>query len=100
MWSDLLRCPRSGQPLTPDGPDALVTAGDGKGPSFRYPVIGGLPILVDFDSSVLVQSETLNRAADSPVHYPRYGKLGAIGKRLVSPSNPRSARNYRGLPSF
>ena len=95
MWSDLLRCPRSGQPLTPDGPDALVTAGDGKGPSFRYPVIGGLPILVDFNSSVLVQSETLNRAADSPVHYPRYGKLGAIRQAAGFPEqSPVGPPNY------
>jgi SAM-dependent methyltransferase len=94
VWSDLLRCPRSGQPLSPDGPYALVTKSDRGGPSFRYPVVGGVPILVDFDSSVLVESETLDRAAVSPVHVPRYGMLGAIAKGLASPRNPRSARNY------
>ena len=90
---DFLCCPRTRLPLARDGDDRLVTDTEDPDKRFVYPVIDGLPILVDFDSSVLDEADTLARGGLSPHVRREYRGLAARAKGLAGPVNPRSERN-------
>ena len=92
-----LRCPRTLLPLRRNGPDELVTAAGDHGGPYRYPVVRDLPILIDFESSVLDERETVARSAHSPVPRRAYRGPVAAVQRLVGPPNPASAGNIRQL---
>jgi SAM-dependent methyltransferase len=94
---EFLRCPRTKLPLSADGPDRLVTTADDVDLRFRYALVGDLPVLVDFDASVLGEEETMARSVQSPLGRPRLGHVGRLAKRLASPPNRLSSPNVSRL---
>jgi SAM-dependent methyltransferase len=91
----LLRCPKSGLPLVrcSDGFWRPTEAGDQP----RYDDLGGVPVLVDFGSSILERSSLLATAAASPVdRHPHRGPARAI-KHLLSPERAHTEKNIRAL---
>lgn len=92
----LLRCPRTGAPLEDDGHGCLTSASPG-GPAHAYPVIEDIPILVDFDRSVLEADETLASAGASRIERRVYSGLAGRAKRFVSPPKEGTRRNVAQL---
>ncbi|WP_137392206.1 methyltransferase domain-containing protein [Rhodoligotrophos defluvii] len=95
---ELLRCPRTGSALIRVG-DKLVAQADGPKPPPDYPVIDGIPVLIDFANSVLTEEEVLARAGTSAIERPRYSGAAARVKRLVSPQKASTRRNVQQLVS-
>lgn len=92
---ELLRCPRTLKPLRRLASNELGSVADPGKPEYRYPVVDGLPILVDFEASVMDEQATLARSVTSVVPRRKYTGLAARAYRLVAPPNPKSARNVR-----
>lgn len=92
---ELLRCPRTLRPLRRAAADELITVAPAGETGHRYPVVDDLPILVDFEASVMDEHATLARSLTSIVPRPEYTGLAALARRIVGPPNPRSARNVR-----
>lgn len=92
----LLRCPRHGDPLVPEGDGWLVNQ---VRPEVRYRVVAGLPLLVDFEDSVLDEAQTIAGAA-SPIVRPSYGGVAGFAKRLVSPGRPETRSNVARILSL
>jgi SAM-dependent methyltransferase len=88
----LLRCPQSGLPLE-IGADGASTP-DGR---YRYRIVSGQPILIDFAASVVDPANIEPMAARSSVARKRHSGISALAKRLVSPSKASTSRN---LASF
>jgi capsular exopolysaccharide synthesis family protein len=72
---EALRCPASGQKLHQDG-TALVSD-DG---SRRYPVVDGVPVLIDDDRSLFSAAEVAASASRAP---PRPGVLRSVARALT-----------------
>ena len=90
---ELLRCPRTGLPLRQADASTLVTATADPDRQHRYAIVSGLPVLIDFQRSVIDELATLARAVASPVRRAGNRGLVALAKRLVSPTNSRTVRN-------
>ena len=90
---NLLRCPRTGLPLRQIDPQTLVTATSDVDRQHRYVVVGGLPVLIDFERSVVDESDTLARAAASSIRRTTYRGLAGLAKRLVSPTSSQTVQN-------
>ena len=86
-----LRCPRKGGPLRLEDDTLVAPCG------VRYPMIDGIPVLVDFEDSVLSESDTLARAGETPIVRPRHRGPSALVKRLLSPEQESTRRNVRAL---
>ncbi len=84
---NLLRSPRSRQPLKLVG-SALVTAGDVE----RYPIVDGVPVLIDAEDSI-VGGLVEGRRAASPIARPRRRGVAAFVKRLLSPTKRETVEN-------
>lgn len=88
-FEGLLRCPRTGQPLT-WGDDGLL-AGDGDGT--RYPIAGGVPLLVDFENSVISESFASAAGVESGVERKQRRGVAAFVKKLLSPPKESTRDN-------
>lgn len=88
----LLRCPRSRSPLAFDR-DGAATALDGS----RYGAIDGLPVLIDFDRSVISEASVLAASGTGAVDRPSYGGATRLLKRLLSPDKPETRINITEL---
>jgi SAM-dependent methyltransferase len=97
---EFLRCPRTGATLRPDGDGGLECEGTNGDPVHRYSMLGGVPVLVAFESSVLDEDGVRARAGQSPLARPRKGRLGRLAKRIASPSNPASVGHYTTLATL
>ena len=86
---ELLRCPRSGSPLR-FAKDGSAVSIDGL---TRYPALHGLPVLIDFERSVIDPCEMAGDQGDSPIERHRYGGLTKFVKRLLSPPKQATRRN-------
>lgn len=86
---ELLRCPRSGAPLrfAEDGSAASL---DGR---TRYPASRGLPVLIDFERSVIDPAEMAGDEGESRIERPRYWGLQKFVKGLLSPPKHATRRN-------
>lgn len=89
----LLRCPRTGAPLR-FADDGSAVSVDGR---TRYPASQGLPVLIDFDRSVIDVTELVGRQGESRIERPRYAGLKKIVKGLLSPPKPATRRNVASL---
>lgn len=87
-FRNLLRCPRTGEPL--EWIEGGLAA-PGRSPSF-YPLVGGVPLLVDFDRSVIDRSAASTIGVASGVKRKRRSGLSKTLKSLVSPAK-RSTRD-------
>lgn len=93
LASDLV-CPRCRSAVRADG-DGYGCMGSGCGR--RFPVLGGQPVLVDFDQSILAEEEVRARAAGSAI---RRGKSSGAKSAILTvmlPPNRSAARNAERL---
>lgn len=88
----LLRCPRTGQPLEPQG-DGWLASRDG---ACRYPTIEGTPFLIDIEQSV-IDHYPENSRTSSPVKRSAHAGLKGFAKRLVSPEKKSTRENVKKL---
>lgn len=86
----LLRCPRLGDRLGRVG-DKLIT--DSGKEVAEYRIIDDLPVLIDFDSSILRREDC--EAACSVVERRSYRGLLSVIKRMVSPPKGTTAENTK-----
>lgn len=84
-------------PLRQVGPGELAAATDDSRNRHSCRLVADLPILIDFENSVLDGSATPSRSAESVIGRAKYEGATAVAKRLASPPNPRSSRNVRRL---
>lgn len=91
-FSHILRCPITGAPVRMAG-DHLVA--ESSEPSPSYPIVNGLPLLVDFDQSVL--QPDVARSLASSVPRPEQKGLRWLLTQLVSPPNRHTATNVLHL---
>jgi SAM-dependent methyltransferase len=91
-FDSLLRCPRTGEPLrwTEDG---LLTP---KGEASGYRLVGGVPLLVDFEHSIISEASVSAEGVESGVKRRQRSGLMAPIKRLLSPPKD-STRDNVGL---
>jgi SAM-dependent methyltransferase len=89
-----LRCPRTGARLIASGDGRLVSEG---AEAISYPIVGGVPILVDFETSVLDPSKALKSPAASAVVRKEYRGITRGVKRLLSPQKATTKRNVAVL---
>ena len=83
----LLRSPRTRLPLErADG--ALVTPGEAE----RYPIVGGVPVLIDADESI-VSKLVAELGPESPIERRQAKGGGAFVKRLLSPTKAETVEN-------
>jgi hypothetical protein len=81
------RCPVSGQPLIQLNSNSLVTESGIDVKIHQYSVIDNIPILVNFEESVLDQNQTVVSAGKSVIHRPmRQGFLGLLRRFISAPS--------------
>jgi SAM-dependent methyltransferase/uncharacterized protein YbaR (Trm112 family) len=85
-----LRCPATGSPLVPDGDEALVADGGSR----RYPVRGGVPILIAEEKSIF---STADFESAIPAHAPVPGR--AVLRRLAR-TVPSDSRNVASRANF
>lgn len=88
LVADLV-CPRCGERLT-SAPDSYRCTDAQCGRS--YPVIGGQPILVDFEHSILVEDEVRSGETQSVIERGKHGIKREITSRLL-PTNQAAASN-------
>lgn len=88
----LLRCPRSLSPLAFDVDGSAISA-DGS----RYGVIDGLPVLIDFDRSVISEASVFAVRGTGAVERRAYGGATRLLKRLLSPDKPETRTNISEL---
>lgn len=86
-------CPANGEPLV-ESEDGWFLTPDG---AARYPLLDGLPVLVDFNQSILSKDSVMASSAASAVPRQSRGKLGSLLKHLVSPPKHATSQNVRTL---
>jgi SAM-dependent methyltransferase len=84
---ELLRCPVDAQPLHRDGQSLVCESG-----AHRYPVVDGVPVLIDDETSVFSASEVAESATVSR----RPGLLERIARRIrpAPEDNPGAAARF------
>jgi SAM-dependent methyltransferase len=85
-------CPKSGAHLTKKG--NILTSEDGIN---CYKAIDGVPVLVDFENSVLEEKDFNSLKVPEVVERPRNKGLRALAKRIVSPPKRTTANNVSKL---
>ncbi|MEL7491276.1 MAG: methyltransferase domain-containing protein [Pseudomonadota bacterium] len=93
----ILRCPKTKSPLSPEGEGRLVCAGGADTEKHAYPLVNGLPVVVDFPNSVLSEKETLAQAAKSVVERKDYRGISGVIKHLLSPPKASTKNNVAQL---
>ncbi|MBE7186077.1 MAG: class I SAM-dependent methyltransferase [Methylobacterium mesophilicum] len=95
-YDGAFRCPRTANALRLNR-DRLVAGSFTRGTACSYPIVSGLPVLVDFDRSVLDRETTMRRVAKSMVERPEYTGLSAFVKQLLSPQKSTTRGNIRKI---
>ena len=92
---NLLRCPRSGCSLVQEG-DSFVSLTNKNLTTSCYQSLGGQPILINFDDSVLDQNEIFSREGGSVIQR-RQGEIRSFIKlRLLNPDANSLANRLAG----
>ncbi|HEX7871979.1 MAG TPA: class I SAM-dependent methyltransferase [Sphingobium sp.] len=89
----ILRCPSTGQPVLRDS-DGWMHDESG---SRRYPVIDGIPVLIDFGNSVLDRETVLAERAKTVIARPHYAGPLRLIKRVLSPDKVSTRRNVKAF---
>ena len=89
---NILRCPKSGTPLHKISDDCLISEQSDK---FTYKIINGYPILIDYDKSVLNESQIIT--LNSIIPRKKYNGILKPIKKIVSPRNKISINNVKNF---
>ena len=79
-----------------DGRPVSCAATLESGAQVTYPIVDGIPVLVDFENSVLDRDATLRSAAASPVRR-RTGPLWRLARRIAKGTNTVAAAKCREI---
>lgn len=93
---DVLRCPVTKGDLVPVG-DKLGCGSGVARDAPLYPVVGGKPILIDFDNSILNRSVVEETSASSGVERRSYAGPKRFIKKLLSPEQTATRENVAKL---
>ena len=85
---------------SPVGTERLVFSDDRQtlrsvGTSMEYSVVENIPVLVDFDNSVLNSGDIDFQGVGSPISRPKYGGIGNFLHRVVNRKSTVTQRNVR-----
>ena len=94
---EMLRCPRSKSALRREDSHTLISQSADGGSPRRYPIVNGVPILVDFEHSVLSEKETIERIGGSVIERKKYRYFSKVVKRLLSPAKKATRKNVDAL---
>lgn len=89
----LLRCPRTGRALKSAGAGLCVEGETG----VRYHRIHDLPVLIDFERSILDEATVLAKGAAPPVRRRRKSNLGGWARRLTATPAINTVRHVRDM---
>jgi len=98
-WN-LLRCPKTNLPLKLMDSAFLLTDTSHQNQQFRYEIMEGKPVLVDFSTSILDQTETLKNNASSVVIRPTREGIQSIIQKVLSPEKQVVNDNVKYLISL
>lgn len=87
-----LRCPRTKAKLHRVGDKFAPLDAAARGCA-EYPIVGGVPILIDFRSSVLRDARDRTHTESGVINRKGYGGIGARVKKLVSPPKKITRKN-------
>ncbi len=90
---NLLRCPRQKIKLDKTSDGRLVSRKPGVLDSNYYEMVDGLPILVDFDRSILTSEGIKCSSASSPIQRERYKSLKKLVRFIYGESKAVTRRN-------
>ena len=88
-----LQCPRTARPIHFIESRVVLRDDAGDGKACDFPVTNGVPVLIDFDKSVVQRSDILETGADSAIERPRYSPPARLIKSLLSPEKKSTKRN-------
>ncbi len=91
----ILRCPQTGNKLTELPPDFLQSTDTIE--SFKYSIIDGYPIVIDFDNSILSAENYLSNKATSPIQRKKYNYWQKKIKQIISPPKKKTAENVKKI---
>lgn len=87
----ILQCPQTGEKIEELAPDFLQSRGNNN--NFKYPIINGYPIVIDFNQSILAADKYLSNEANSPIERKKYNYIEQKIKQIISPPQKRTAEN-------
>ncbi|MDB5524974.1 MAG: SAM-dependent methyltransferase [Rhizobium sp.] len=93
----VMRCPRTRSELKLLDPDTFVSKDVETGATYKYKIVHGKPILIDFSDSVLSEDALLNSAAQSPVDRHSHSGVSGSIKKLLSPQKEDTRENVRRI---
>lgn len=85
----MLRCPLTGHPVRRCGDGWMQVEGQ----DLRYPMIDGVPVLVDFERSVLDRDAVFAAKAESVIRRPLHAGPLRLVKRVLSPTKVSTCAN-------
>ncbi len=95
---DVLRCPRTGAPLTSANENTLICEGGPDGARHEYPILNGVPVVINYDNSVLREKETVDRVAGSVIkRTAKRNPAAQFIKNLLSPAKDTTRDNVTRL---
>ena len=92
-----LRCPRHRVKLVSKGEDRLVPDCADAAGALEYSIIDGLPVLVDFENSILDKDATLKSGSKSTIERREYRGVFRGIKRMLSPKKGTTRDNVSAL---
>ena len=92
-----LRCPRHRVKLVPKGNDRLVSDCADTADVLEYPVVDGMPILIDFRNSILDEEATIKSGGKSVIKRNKYGGIFGPIKNMLSPQKKTTRDNISAL---
>ena len=87
-----LRCPRTHRPLLFDEKQATLIAAD-TGENCDFPIADNLPVLIDFERSVIQRDSVIATSAASVITRPNHSSVAKFVKALLSPEKKATKRN-------
>lgn len=91
---DLLICPKTGQKLKKVSQAKLCTSGENK---IEYQIINNLPILIDFDESILSEENYVSNKVSSPITRKKNSDVRRIIKGIVAPESKITSINIERI---
>ena len=99
-WLEISRCPRTKAPIEKAG-DALLRAAALNGAAAKeYPIINGTPVLIDFSTSVISESDIRDQIQRGVIERKTYSGASRFVKRLLSPEKETTRRNVQQFLSL
>jgi SAM-dependent methyltransferase len=89
----LLACPRCHAGLESRRGVLVCARGTCALSSEPFPALNDIPVLVDFERSILTRHDVMSRFGASPIARPRGSRARAAAKRVLSGENPVARRN-------